>query len=64
MYLSGNRFRGYRVSGYGRKNFESINKDNPANGATRFVHPKTGQSFVIDYTTKELLQVGALGYKY
>ncbi len=46
------------------KSFESINKVNPANRATRFVHPKTGQSVVIDNTTRELLHVGAPGYKY
>ena len=46
------------------KSFNAINNVNKANGATRFVHPKTGQSVVIDDVTKELLHVGGPGFKY
>ena len=44
--------------------FNAINNVNKVNGATRFVHPKTGQSVVIDNVTKELLHVGGPGFKY
>ncbi len=46
------------------KSFNAVNNVNKANGATRFVHPKTGQSVVIDDVTKELLHVGGPGFKY
>jgi hypothetical protein len=44
--------------------FPAPNNVNPANGATRFVHPTTGRSVVIDNVTKELLHVGGDGFKY
>ncbi|MCP5468594.1 MAG: hypothetical protein H7A32_04930 [Deltaproteobacteria bacterium] len=46
------------------KSFEAINMVNKANGATRYVHPNTGQSVVIDNVTKELLHVGGSAFKY
>jgi len=46
------------------KQFPAPNNVNPANGATRFVHPTTGRSVVIDNVTKELLHVGGDGFKY
>jgi hypothetical protein len=46
------------------KSFEAVNMVNKANGATRYVHPTTGQSVVIDNVTKELLHVGGHGFKY
>ena len=46
------------------KSFEAVNMVNKANGATRYVHPTTGQSVVIDNVTKELLHVGGPGFKY
>ncbi len=44
--------------------FDAVNLVNKANGATRFVHPTTGQSVVIDNVTKELLHVGGNGFVY
>ena len=46
------------------KSFDAVNMINEANGATRYVHPITGQSVVIDNVTKELIHVGGPGYKY
>jgi len=46
------------------ENFKAINMVNKANGATRYVHPATGKSIVIDDVTKELLHVGGEGFKY
>jgi len=40
------------------------NNVNPANGATRHVHPETGRSVVIDDVTGEVLHVGGDGFKY
>lgn len=37
---------------------------NPANNATRYVHPITGQSVVIDEVTREIIHVGGPGFKY
>ena len=42
--------------------FEAVNMVNKANSATRYVHPTTGKSVVIDNVTKELLQVGGEGF--
>lgn len=44
--------------------FPAQNMVNPANSASRYVHPQTGQSVVIDDVTKELLRVGGKGFKY
>ncbi len=38
-----------------------VNKGNPA---TRYVHPETGQSVVVDDVTKEVIHVGGPGFKY
>jgi hypothetical protein len=46
------------------KSFDAMNMVNKANSATRYVHPTTGQSVVIDDLTKELLHVGGPGFKY
>jgi RHS repeat-associated protein len=37
---------------------------NPANGATRYVSPETGQSVVIDNVTGEVIHVGGPGFQY
>ena len=42
----------------------ATNNINPANGATRYVHPDTGRSVVIDNTTREIIHVGGDGYRY
>jgi Colicin E5 ribonuclease domain len=44
------------------KRFDALNLVNKANGATRYVHPISGKSVVIDNVTKELLQVGGEGF--
>lgn len=44
--------------------FKAPNNVNPANGATRYVHPGTGRSVVVDDVTGELLHVGGDGFKY
>ncbi len=46
------------------ESFNAVNMVNKANGATRYVHPATGKSVVIDNVTKELLHVGGEGFKY
>jgi len=37
---------------------------NPSNAATRYIHPQTGRSVVVDDVTGEILHVGADGFKY
>ena len=44
--------------------FDAANNINPDNGATRYVHPDTGQSVVTDNVTGELLHVGGSDYLY
>ncbi|MEE1611404.1 RHS repeat-associated core domain-containing protein [Microvirga sp. CF3016] len=46
------------------KQYEAPNNINPANGATRFENPNTGQSVVIDNVTREVIHVGGPGFKY
>lgn len=46
------------------KQFNAVNNVNKANSATRYVHPITEQSVVIDDVTKELLHIGGKGFKY
>lgn len=46
------------------KKYPAINKVNPANNATRFVHPATGQSVVVDDITNEIIHLGGPGFKY
>lgn len=44
--------------------FPAINRVNPNNSATRFVHPVTGRSVVMDDVTFEILHIGGDGYGY
>lgn len=44
--------------------FPAENLVNKGNSATRYVHPTTGQSVVIDDVTKEVIHVGGPGFKY
>jgi len=44
--------------------YAAVNKVNPSNSATRYVHPKTGRSVVIDDVTREILQIGGEGFKW
>lgn len=46
------------------RTFPADNNVNPSNPATRYVHPDTGRSVVIDDVTKEVLHVGGDGFKY
>jgi LysM repeat protein len=46
------------------KQFPAPNNLNPANRATRFVHPETGRSVVIDSKTGQVIHVGGDGFKY
>jgi|GEM_PF-1373078 len=43
--------------------FRAVNKAN-GNPATRYVHPQTGKSVVVDDVTKEVIHVGGSGFKY
>jgi hypothetical protein len=45
---------------------KKINAVNKATGAqaTRYVHPTTGQSVVVDDVTGEVIHVGGPGFKY
>lgn len=40
------------------------NNVNPANTATRYMHPETGRSVVVDDVTQEVLHVGGDGFRY
>jgi hypothetical protein len=44
--------------------FAVPNNIRPANGATRYVHPATGRSVVLDDATAEVIHVGGDGYVY
>jgi hypothetical protein len=44
--------------------YEATNNVHPSNPATRYVHPETGRSVVIDNVTKEILQIGGNGFKW
>ncbi len=44
--------------------FPAPNKINPANEATRYVHPTTGQSMVVDNVTGQVIHVGGPGFQY
>ena len=44
--------------------FTAVNNINPANGATRCVHPTTGRSVVLDDATGEVIHVGGNGFVY
>jgi hypothetical protein len=44
--------------------FPAVNNVNPSNGATRYVHPATGRSVVVDDVTAEVIHVGGDGFVY
>ena len=44
--------------------FPAANRINPAHGATRYVHPTTGRSIVLDDATGEVIHVGGDGFVY
>jgi hypothetical protein len=44
--------------------FSAPNKVNPGNTATRYVHPETTRSVVVDDATREVLHVGGDGFDY
>lgn len=44
------------------RSYPAENRINPSNGATRYVHPKTGRSAVIDDTTGQVIQLGGDGF--
>lgn len=46
------------------RSFDAVNLINKGNTATRYVHPKTGQSVVIDNITREIIHLGGPGFKY
>jgi len=48
----------------GGQKFSAPNNINPGNSATRYVHPQTGRSVVVDDVTHEVLHVGGNGFKY
>lgn len=49
-----------------RTSGQQVQAVNMANGnaATRYVHPQTGQSMVVDKVTGEVIHVGGPGFKY
>lgn len=44
--------------------FEAVNNINPSDGATRYVHPTTGRSIVLDDATGEVIHIGGDGFVY
>ncbi|TMK15066.1 MAG: hypothetical protein E6G72_00700 [Alphaproteobacteria bacterium] len=46
------------------RRYPATNRVHQGNTASRYVHPRTGQSVVIDDQTGEVLHVGAPGYRY
>lgn len=46
------------------KQYKAPNNVTPGNTATRYVHPQTGRSVVIDDITKEVIHIGGDGFKY
>jgi RHS repeat-associated protein len=44
--------------------FSAYNNVNPGNSATRYIHPETGNSVVIDDVTNEILHLGGPGFGY
>ena len=44
--------------------FPAVNLVNSGNAATRFVHPTTGRSVVVDDVTREVIHVGGDGFVY
>ena len=48
----------------GNIRYPANNDVNPGNPATRYVHPGTGRSVVVDDNTMEVLHVGGDGFEY
>lgn len=46
------------------KSFPAENLVNKGNSATRYVHPETGRSVVVDDVTREVIHVGGNGFRY
>ena len=46
------------------KSYSASNNITPSNGATRYIHPNTGRSVVIDNVTKNIIHVGGDSFKY
>ena len=46
------------------EHFAAPNLVNKGNSATRYVHPTTGRSVVVDDVTHEVIHVGGDGFKY
>ncbi|HKT81619.1 MAG TPA: RHS repeat-associated core domain-containing protein [Vicinamibacterales bacterium] len=46
------------------RSVDAPNKPNPGNGATRYIHPETGKSVVVDNTTGEVIHIGGPGFGY
>jgi len=44
--------------------FPAVNNVNPANSATRYVHPTTGRFVVVDNVFDEVIHVGGDGFIY
>ena len=44
--------------------FQAVNNVNPGNAATRYVHPATRRSVVVDNLTGEVIHVGGDGFVY
>jgi hypothetical protein len=44
--------------------FPAPNLVNPGNSATRYLHPMTGRSVVVDDLTREVIHVGGDGFLY
>ena len=44
------------------ESFSAVNNINPGNSATRYVHPTTGRSVVIDDFTHEIIHIGGDGF--
>jgi hypothetical protein len=44
--------------------FPAVNQVNAGNAATRYVHPATGRSVVVDQVTWEVIHVGGDGLVY
>ena len=42
----------------------AVNNVNPGNPATRYIHPATGRSVVVDDVTSEVIHVGGDGFVY
>ena len=49
---------------HGGQSHSAANNINPANRATRYVHPTTGRSVVLDDATGEVIHVGGDGFVY